>query len=194
MALTMILVTSSVHNNLVKKNLRTFISLNIQSAECLDIHYYAVLLGVGATSINAYVAQQAIAERHKKGLFNNLTYEQCVERYILAVKNGLLKIMSKMGISVVSSYRGGCNFEAIGLSRSLMAEYFPSMSSKISGIGLTGMEKKVQNNHLQAYSNTNNILPIGGIYKYRKTEAFKSDYLTGNFEVRKREGGLWRNC
>ena len=168
MALPMILVTSSVHNHLVKKNLRTFISLNIQSAECLDIHYYAVLLGVGATSINAYVAQQAIAERHKKGLFNNLTYEQCVERYILAVKNGLLKIMSKMGISVVSSYRGGCNFEAIGLSRSLMAEYFPSMSSKISGIGLKGLEKRSLTAHRNAFDNNLITLPIGGFYRFRK--------------------------
>ncbi len=168
LALPIILATSSVHNYLVKKNLRTFISLNVQSAECLDIHYFAVLLGVGATSINAYVAQQAIAERHKKGLFNTLTYEQCVERYIVAVKNGLLKIMSKMGISVVSSYRGGCNFEAIGLSRSLMAEYFPSMSSKISGIGLIGLEKRSIDAHNNAFNNNLITLPIGGFYRFRK--------------------------
>ena len=95
-ALPMILATSSVHHYLIKKNLRTFISLNIQSAECLDTHYFAVLLGVGATSINAYMAQQAIADRHKKGLFKNLTYEQCVERYINTIRNGILKIMSKV--------------------------------------------------------------------------------------------------
>ena len=131
-ALPMILATSSVHSHfLIRKNLRTYISLNIQSAECLDVHYFAVLIGVGATSINAYVAQQAIAERHKKGLFGSLSYEQCVERYIKSINNGLLKVMSKMGISVISSYRGGCNFEAIGLSRNLMNQFFPSMSSKI---------------------------------------------------------------
>ena len=107
LALPMILVTSSVHHYLIKKKLRTFTSLNVQSAECLDVHYYAVLIGVGATSINAYLAQQVIAERHKKGLFKKLSYEECVERYIEAVNTGLLKIMSKMGISVVSSYRGG---------------------------------------------------------------------------------------
>jgi glutamate synthase (NADPH/NADH) large chain len=116
--------------------------LNIQSAECLDVHYFAVLIGVGATSINAYVAQQAIAERHKKGLFGSLSYEQCVERYIKSINNGLLKTMSKMGISVINSYRGGCNFEAIGLSRNLMSQFFPSMSSKISGIGISGIEKR----------------------------------------------------
>ena len=106
------------------------------------MHYYAVLIGVGATSINAYLAQQVIAERHKKGLFKKLSYEECVERYIEAVNIGLLKIMSKMGISVVSSYRGGCNFEAIGLSRNLMSEFFPTMSSKLSGMGLSGLEKR----------------------------------------------------
>ena len=133
-ALPMILVTSSVHHHLIKQNLRTFISLNVQSAECLDVQYFAVLIGVGATSVNAYMAQQAIAERHKKGLFKNLSYEECVERFINSINNGLLKTMSKMGISVINSYRGGCNFEAIGLSRNLMSKYFPSMSSKISGI------------------------------------------------------------
>ena len=91
--------------------------------------------------LTRYLAQQAIAQRHKKGLFKNLTYDECVERYIQSINNGLLKIMSKMGISVVSSYRGGCNFEAIGLSRNLMSEYFPSMSSKLSGMGLSGITK-----------------------------------------------------
>ena len=168
LALPMILATSSVHNFLIKKNLRTFISLNIQSAECLDIHYYAVLIGVGATSVNAYMAQQAIADRHKKGLFKKLTYEQCVEKYISSIKNGILKIMSKMGISVVSSYRGGCNFEAVGLSRSLMSEYFPSINSRISGIGLPGLEKRTLKAHNEAFSDNIITLPIGGYYKYRK--------------------------
>ena len=167
-ALPMILVTSAVHHHLIKKNLRTYISLNIQTAECLDIHYFAVLLGVGATSINPYMAQQAIADRHEKGLFPNLTYEQSVNRYISSVKNGILKIMSKMGISVVSSYRGGCNFEAVGLSRSLMTEYFPTITSRISGIGLQGLEKRVLEAHDKAFDEELITLPIGGFYKYRK--------------------------
>ena len=167
-ALPMILATSSVHHYLIEKKLRTFISLNIQSAECLDVHYFAVLIGVGATSVNAYMAQQAIAERHKKGLFQNLSYEESVERYIKSVNNGLLKIMSKMGISVVSSYRGGCNFEAIGLSRNLMDKYFPSMSSKLSGMGLSGLEKRSLYAHNKAYEEEIINLPIGGFYRYRK--------------------------
>ena len=117
--------------------------------------------------MNAYMAQQAIAERHKKGLFKNLSYEQCVDHYIVAIKNGLLKVMSKMGISVISSYRGGCNFEAIGLSRNLMSKYFPSMSSKISGMGLIGLEKRSLHAHFKAYEEDLITLPIGGFYRYR---------------------------
>ncbi|MDC0195052.1 glutamate synthase large subunit [Alphaproteobacteria bacterium] len=166
-ALPMILATSSVHHYLIKKKLRTFISLNVQSAECMDVHYYAVLIGVGATSVNAYLAQQAIAERHKKGLFKNLTYEECVDRYINSINNSLLKIMSKMGISVVSSYRGGCNFEAIGLSRNLMSEYFPTMSSKLSGMGLSGLQSRSLLSHKKAYEEDIVSLSIGGFYRYR---------------------------
>ena len=166
-ALPMILATSSVHSYLIRKNLRTYISLNVQSAECLDVHYFAVLIGVGATSVNAYVAQQAIAERHKKGLFGSLSYEQCVQRYINSINNGLLKVMSKMGISVINSYRGGCNFEAIGLSRNLMNQFFPSMSSKISGIGISGIEKRSLETHSKAFDDQVTTLPIGGFYRYR---------------------------
>ena len=166
-ALPMILVTSSVHSHLIRKSLRTYVSLNVQSAECLDVHYFAVLIGVGATSVNAYVVQQAIAERHKKGLFGNLSYEQSVERYINSINNGLLKVMSKMGISVINSYRGGCNFEAIGLSRNLMSKFFPSMSSKISGIGLSGIEKRSLEAHTKAFDEQITTLPIGGFYRYR---------------------------
>ena len=78
----------------------------------------------------------------KKNLFENISFEKCIKNYIKSVDNGLLKIMSKMGISVLSSYRGGCNFEALGLSRSVVAEYFPGMISRISGIGIKGLLKK----------------------------------------------------
>ena len=80
-----------------------------------------------------------------KKLFGKLDFESCVERFKKSVNAGLLKIMSKMGISVLSSYRGGCNFEAVGLSRGLVADYFPGMTSRISGIGIYGIEKKLKN-------------------------------------------------
>ena len=97
-----------------------------------------------------------------------MNFEECVQRYIKSIDKGLLKIMSKMGISVLSAYRGGCNFEAVGLSRSVVAEYFPGMVSRISGIGISGIEKKIKELHKKAFRKNISILPIGGIYKYRK--------------------------
>ena len=110
----------------------------------------------------------SIYQRYEKKLFGKFSYEECIQRYIKSVDNGLLKIMSKMGISVLSAYRGGCNFETVGLSRAIVAEYFPGMISRISGIGIFGIEKKIKNLHKKAFQKNVSILPIGGIYKYRK--------------------------
>jgi glutamate synthase (NADPH/NADH) large chain len=165
----MILATGGVHTHLVRQSLRTFTSLNVRSAECLDVHYFAVLIGVGATTVNAYLAQESIADRHRRGLFGDMTLKDAVQRYKKAVDKGLLKIMSKMGISVVSSYRGGCNFEAIGLSRALVAEFFPGMQSRISGLGHTGIARKVLELHARAWDADVVTLPIGGSYKLRRT-------------------------
>ena len=163
----MILATAAVHTFLTRKGIRSFVSIHTQSAECLDAHYFAVLIGVGATTVNPYLAQECIRERHEKGLFNQLSFEECVLRYKKAVDQGLLKIMAKLGISVLSAYRGGFNFEAVGLSRSMVNEYFLGVQSRISGIGLTGIEFKISQLHTYAYSGEAETLPIGGIYRYR---------------------------
>ena len=164
----MILATGGVHTHLVRQSLRTFTSLNVRSAECMDVHYFAVLIGIGATTVNAYLAQESLADRHRRGLFGTLSLKACVQRYKKAVDKGLLKTMSKMGISVISSYRGGYNFEAIGLSRALVADFFPGMQSRISGIGLSGIAKKVLDLHALAWNTELTTLPIGGIYKLRR--------------------------
>ena len=122
----------------------------VRSGECLDTHYFAALIGVGATAVNAYLAEAAIADRHARGLFPGSTLDNCLARYKEAINQGLLKVMSKMGISIVSSYRGGYNFEAVGLSRSLCREYFPGLITRISGIGLTGIKNKVKRLHARA--------------------------------------------
>ena len=121
-----------------------------------------------ATTVNPYLAFDSLYERYTKKLFGNLNFDECVSRFIKSVNLGLLKIMSKMGISVLSSYRGGCNFETVGLSRTIVKDFFPGVLSKISGIGLTGIEKKIRDIHKEAFENGANILPIGGIYRYRK--------------------------
>ena len=165
----MILAVGAVHSNLVKLCIRGYASINVQTSEAMDTHSFAVLIGVGATTINPYLAIDSIRQRFEKKLFDKLDFEMCVLRFKRSINAGLLKIMSKMGISVLSSYRGGCNFEAVGLSRGLVAEYFPGMVSRISGIGVSGIEKKIKELHSRAYQKNVVVLPIGGLYKYRKT-------------------------
>ncbi len=165
----MILAAGAVNSNLVKHCIRGYASINVQTSEAMDTHSFAVLIGVGATTINPYLAIDSIRQRYEKKLFGKLDFESCVERFKKSVNAGLLKIMSKMGISVLSSYRGGCNFEAVGLSRGLVADYFPGMTSRISGMGIYGMEKKIKELHFKAYQKNVVVLPIGGLYKYRKS-------------------------
>ncbi len=165
----MILAAGAVHSHLVRQGLRSFSSITVRSGECLDVHYVAVLIGVGTTAVNPYLAEAAIADRHARGLFPGLALEDCLARYKEALNQGLLKIMSKMGISIVSSYRGGCNFEAVGLSRSLCREYFPGLITRISGIGLTGITNKVLAMHARAMGPAEPPLSIGGFYRYRRS-------------------------
>ncbi|WP_417806374.1 glutamate synthase large subunit [Thioclava sp.] len=167
-AMPMILATSAVHSWLTKKGLRTFCSINVRAAECIDPHYFAVLIGSGATTVNAYLAEDTIADRIARGLIEGSLVD-AMRRYRDAINSGLLKIMSKMGISVLSSYRGGLNFEAVGLSRAMVAEYFPGMHSRISGIGLHGIQHKLEQVHAKGWKGGQDVLPIGGLYKARRT-------------------------
>ncbi len=167
-AMPMILATSAVHSHLTRQGLRTFCSLNVRSAECIDPHYFAVLIGCGATIVNAYLAEDTLADRIGRGLLDG-SLTEVMARYRNAIDQGLLKIMAKMGISVVSSYRGGLNFEAVGLSRAMCAEYFPGMTSRISGIGINGLQGKAEEVHAKGWESGLDVLPIGGFYKARKS-------------------------
>ena len=164
----MLLCVGAINTFLITKKLRGYVSINVQSGEAMDTHSFATLIGVGATTVNPYLAFDSLYQRHEKKLFGQYSFDDCVERYINSVNSGLLKIMSKMGISVLSSYRGGCNFETVGLSRTIVNDYFPGITSKISGIGLIGIEKKIREIHKEAFESTDTVLPIGGIYRYRK--------------------------
>tara|TARA_R110002049_G_scaffold117332_2_gene270555 strand:+ start:140956 stop:145488 length:4533 start_codon:yes stop_codon:yes gene_type:complete len=167
-AMPMILATSAVHSHLVRKGLRTFTSLNVRAAECVDAHYFAVLVGCGATVVNAYLAEDSLADRIGRGLLD-MTLTQAVQKYREAIDQGLLKIMAKMGISVISSYRGGLNFEAVGLSRAMCAEFFPGMTSRISGIGVLGIQRKAEEVHDKGWRGDGVVMPIGGFYKARSS-------------------------
>jgi len=163
------LTVGAVHSHLVKNGLRGYCSLNVECSDALDTHSFAVLIGVGAATINPYLAIDSIYQRFEKKLFGKSDFESCVLKFKQSIDSGLLKIMSKMGISVISSYRGGCNFEAVGLSRAIVSDYFPGMSSRISGIGISGIEDKIKELHHKFSKKNIYTLPIGGLYRYRKS-------------------------
>ncbi|MEP3074006.1 MAG: glutamate synthase central domain-containing protein, partial [Maricaulis sp.] len=150
-ALPMILVAGAVHSTLTREGLRNFCSINVRSAECFDSHYAAVLVGLGATTVNPYLAFDTVtAGRETVG--GDPWAQGRARRLKNALDGGLLKILSKMGISIISSYRGGCNFEVLGLSRALVEAYLPGVVSRISGIGLPGLEARTVDLHRKAWA------------------------------------------
>ena len=196
-AMPMILATGGVHAHLVAKGLRSYVSIIVRSAECMDTHYFAVLVGVGATAVNAWLAQESFQDRLDRGLLGEATLRDVCVNYKTSIEQGLLKIISKMGIAVISSYRGGYNFEAVGLSRALVAEFFPGMPSRISGIGLAGLETRAVELHRRAWDPAFVALPVGGFYKARRSgeaHAFEARMIhtlqhacnTGEYESYKR--------
>ncbi len=179
-AIAGVLAAAAVHTHLVRKGLRSYASVNVRSAECLDTHYYAVLIGVGATTVNAYLAESSIADRHARGLFGEMSFEQALKNHRKAIDEGLLKIMSKMGIAVISSYRGGYNFEAVGLSRALVNDFFPGMPAKISGEGYASLHLNAKLRHDAAFDTGVATLPIGGFYRQRhggETHAYSAQLM-----------------
>ncbi|KRC79535.1 glutamate synthase large subunit [Sphingomonas sp. Root241] len=179
-AIAGVLAAAAVHTHLVRRGLRSYASVNVRSAECLDTHYYAVLIGVGATTVNAYLAEASIADRQARGLFGDLSLAECLERHRKAIDEGLLKILSKMGIAVISSYRGGYNFEAVGLSRALVNDLFPGMPAKISGEGYASLHLSAIMRHEAAFDRAVAALPIGGFYRQRhggETHAYSAQLM-----------------
>ncbi|WP_404336071.1 glutamate synthase large subunit [Sphingomonas sp. MMS12-HWE2-04] len=179
-AIAGVLAAAAVHTHLVRRGLRSYASVNVRTAECLDTHYYAVLIGVGATTVNAYLAEASIADRHARGLFGDIALAECLKRHRKAIDEGLLKILSKMGIAVISSYRGGYNFEAVGLSRALVNDLFPGMPAKISGEGYASLHLSARLRHEAAYDREVAALPIGGFYRQRhggETHAFSAQLM-----------------
>jgi glutamate synthase (NADPH) large chain len=177
-AIAMILAAAAVHTHLVRNGLRSYSSINVRSSECLDTHYFAVLIGAGATTVNAYLAEACIADRHNRGLLGGMDLPTAVENFRNAINEGLLKIMSKMGIAVISSYRGGYNFEAVGLSRALVNDFFPGMPNKISGEGYASLYVNARDRHAAAYDSAIARLPVGGFYK-QKTGGEAHAYSAG---------------
>jgi glutamate synthase (NADPH) large chain len=167
LAAPMILATAGVHGRLTDAGLRTYCSIVVRSAETLDPHAFAVLVGVGATAVNPWLAQALFQERLERGAYPGLSLRDACLNYKKGLEAGLLKVLARKGISVVSAYRGGCEFEVLGLSRALTAEFFPGAPSRISGIGLAGLEQAAIKRHALAWTEAAPSPAMGGFFRIR---------------------------
>lgn len=167
----MLLAVSAVNNRLIQKSLRYAAGIVAETGEAREIMHFALLLGYGATAINPYLAIETIADMAQNGSIENIDSSRAVENYITAIKKGLLKIMSKMGISTLRSYRQAQIFEAIGLSKELVDAYFEGTTSSIGGIGIEDVAREALERYHDAFypkCGAENVLSDEGKYKFRK--------------------------
>jgi glutamate synthase domain-containing protein 2/glutamate synthase domain-containing protein 3/glutamate synthase domain-containing protein 1 len=166
-----LLAVSAMNQRLIRKGVRTSSGLILETGEAREVMHLALLLGFGATAVNPYLAFETIAAMKERGeLGDNLSAGKALENYIKALCKGLLKIMSKMGISTLRSYRSGQIFEAVGLNSDVAAAYFPGTPSRIEGLGLDEIAAEANARHAAAFSEAPDapeILPSGGFYRFR---------------------------
>ena len=146
-----LLATAGVHHHLVREGTRTKCGLLIETGDAREVHHVALLLGYGAGSVNPYLAFETLDDLIRQGSLPNLTHHQAVTKYIKALNKGVLKVMSKMGISTLQSYCGAQIFEAIGLDREFVDKYFTSTASRIGGVGVKEISEEVRQRHARAY-------------------------------------------
>ncbi|MGA1826248.1 MAG: glutamate synthase large subunit [bacterium] len=168
-----LLALSAVHQCLIRKKKRQLTALIIESGEVREVMHFATLIGYGVSAINPYLAFETIANLHENGkLSPNLKLETAFEHYITAIKKGLLKVMSKMGVSTIRSYRGAQLFEALGLDKELIDEYFPGTPSRIGGIGLETITTEICEKHRKCFKRENAAhreLESGGTIHFRRS-------------------------
>ena len=165
-----LLAVAGVHHHLVREGTRHKCGLLIETGEAREVHHIALLLGYGAGSVNPYLAFESLDDLIRQGLLPNVSHNDAVKRYIKALNKGVLKVMSKMGISTLQSYCGAQIFEAIGLDRAFVDKYFTSTASKIGGIGVKEISEEVRQRHARAYRHRtpSNDLQSGGEYQWRR--------------------------
>jgi glutamate synthase domain-containing protein 2/glutamate synthase domain-containing protein 1/glutamate synthase domain-containing protein 3 len=166
-----LLAVSSVNQHLIRCGLRTSAGIVIETGEAREVMHFALLLGYGATAVNPYLALETVVFLVNSGYLKNSSTE-AMENYIKSICKGLLKVMSKMGISTLRSYRGSQVFEAIGLDDKLVEDYFSGTSSRIGGIGLSDIAEEAYQRYKKAFSpepGSSLLLETGGNYHYRKS-------------------------
>jgi glutamate synthase domain-containing protein 2/glutamate synthase domain-containing protein 1/glutamate synthase domain-containing protein 3 len=168
--LPMLLAVGAVHHHLIRKALRTKVGLIVESAEPREVHHFALLFGYGAELINPYLAYEAVEHLVEWGDLV-LDARTAINNYRHAVEKGIMKILSKMGISTLNSYRGAQIFEALGIGNEVMGKCFEGTPSRIGGVGFEEIAKETFLRHSEAFGEEG-ILPSGGIYQWRKDGEF----------------------
>jgi len=169
-----LLLTAAVHHHLVREKTRTQVGLVVEAGDVREVHHVALLLGYGAAAVNPYLAMESVEDLVRRGTYlPGAEPEQAVKNLVKSLGKGVLKVMSKMGVSTVASYTGAQIFEATGLSQELVDRYFTGTSSKLGGVGLDVIAEEVRHRHLKAYP-ADGILPahrtleVGGEYQWRR--------------------------
>ncbi|MCX2183150.1 glutamate synthase large subunit [Streptomyces sp. SKN60] len=169
-----LLLTAAVHHHLIRTKQRTKVGLLVEAGDVREVHHVALLIGYGAAAVNPYLAMESVEDLVRAGTFiTDTEAEQAIRNLIYALGKGVLKVMSKMGISTVASYRGAQVFEAVGLDTAFVEKYFNGTATKIGGAGLDVVAKEVAARHAKAYPATgipsaHRALEIGGEYQWRR--------------------------
>ncbi len=167
-----LLACAGLHHHLVREGLRTRAGLIIECGDAREVHHFALLLGYGAGTINPYLAFETLDEMIGQGMIRpEVDHAEAVRRYRKAIKKGVVKVMSKMGISTIQSYRGAQIFEAIGLNREFIDRYFDKTASRIGGVGLEEIARETLHHHRRAYADREvgpPMLDWGGQYQWRR--------------------------
>ena len=165
--------TAAVHHHLIREKTRTQVGLLVEAGDVREVHHVALLIGYGAAAVNPYLAMESVEDMVRRDVIVGVDEEQAVRNLIKALGKGVLKVMSKMGISTVASYRGAQVFEAIGLSQELVDQYFTGTVSQLGGVGIDVIAAEVAARHSTAYPQDGQALPhrqlaVGGEYKWRR--------------------------
>jgi glutamate synthase (NADPH/NADH) large chain len=168
-----LLLTAAVHHHLVREKTRTKVGLVIETGDAREVHHMALLIGFGAAAVNPYLALDSIDDMISEGLLEGVSPRQARRNYMKAACKGVLKVMSKMGISTVASYTGAQVFEAIGLDGAVIDEYFCGTASRIGGVGLDVLATEVATRHRMAHEErpterAHRELEVGGEYQWRR--------------------------
>ncbi|MCW2810585.1 MAG: hypothetical protein JWP61_1043, partial [Friedmanniella sp.] len=168
-----LLLTAAVHHHLVREKTRTMVGLVVEAGDVREVHHVALLIGYGAAAVNPYLAIETVEDLARSGVYTSVEPEKAVANVVKALGKGVLKVMSKMGVSTVASYTGAQIFEALGLSHEVVDRYFTGTTSKLGGVTLEQIAEEVHRRHLRAYPSdgiplAHRLLPVGGEYQWRR--------------------------